>query len=98
KTIQKSLSGQFDLDGHRLFITASAGIVVAPAHGSNVDDLLANAELALYDAQAGGGRSIRLYASTLRARAKNRRELDTELRRACVNQEFVLHFQPQVRS
>jgi diguanylate cyclase (GGDEF)-like protein len=98
KTIQKSLSGQFDLDGHQLFITASAGIVVAPAHGSNVDDLLANAELALYDAQAGGGRSIRLYASTLRARAKHRRELDTELRRACVNQEFVLHFQPQVRS
>jgi len=98
ETIQKSLAGQFDLDGHQLFITASVGIAIAPAHGSSVDDLLANSELALYDAKAAGGRSFRLYAPTLRARAKHRRELDTELRRACVNQEFVLHFQPQVRS
>ncbi len=40
----------------------------------------------------------RLYVPTLRARAKHRRELDTQLRRACVNQEFVLYFQPQLRS
>jgi diguanylate cyclase (GGDEF)-like protein len=98
KTIQERLTGQFDLDGHGLFITASAGIAIAPDHGSNVDDLLANAELALYDAKAAGGRSIRLYAPILRARAKHRRELDTELRRACANQEFVLYFQPQLRS
>jgi diguanylate cyclase (GGDEF)-like protein len=98
KSIQESLDQQFDLDGHQLFITASVGIAIAPAHGTGVDDLLANAELALYDAKAAGGRSFRLYAPTLRARAKRRRELDTELRRACVNQEFVLHFQPQVRS
>jgi diguanylate cyclase (GGDEF)-like protein len=98
KTIQERLTGQFDVDGHGLFITASAGIAIAPDHGSSVDDLLANAELALYDAKAAGGRSLRLYAPVLRARAKHRRELDTELRRACANQEFVLHFQPQVRS
>jgi diguanylate cyclase (GGDEF)-like protein len=98
KTIQERLTGQFDVDGHGLFITASAGIAIAPDHGSSADDLLANAELALYDAKAAGGRSLRLYAPVLRARAKHRRELDTELRRACANQEFVLHFQPQVRS
>jgi diguanylate cyclase (GGDEF)-like protein/PAS domain S-box-containing protein len=98
ETVLKRVTAQFDLDGHRLFIAASAGIAIAPAHGSNVDDLLANADLALYDAKAAGGRSSRLYVPTLRARAKHRRELDTELRRACVNQEFVLYFQPQVRS
>jgi diguanylate cyclase (GGDEF)-like protein len=98
KTIQERLTGQFDVDGHGLFITASAGIAIAPDYGSSADDLLANAELALYDAKAAGGRSLRLYAPVLRARAKHRRELDTELRRACANQEFVLHFQPQVRS
>lgn len=96
--VLKRLTEQFDLDGHRLFITASAGIAIAPAHGSNVDDLLANAELGLFDAKSAGGRSLRLYVPTLRARAKHRRELDTELRRACANEEFVLHFQPQVRS
>jgi diguanylate cyclase (GGDEF)-like protein/PAS domain S-box-containing protein len=94
----KRLTTQFDLDGHQLFIAASVGLAIAPPHGSNVDDLLANADLALYDAKAAGGRSCRLYVPTLRARATHRRELDTELRRACANQEFVLYFQPQVRS
>ena len=94
----KRLTMQFDLDGHLLFIAASVGLAIAPAHGSNVDDLLANADLALYDAKAAGGRCCRLYVPTLRARAEHRRELDTELRRACANQEFVLYFQPQVRS
>ena len=98
KTVLKRLTGPFDLDGHRLFVNASAGIAIAPAHGSNVDDLLANTELALYDAKADGGGSFRLYVPSLRARAKHRRELDAELRRACVNQEFILYFQPQVRS
>ncbi len=94
----KRLTAQFDIDGHRLFIAASVGLAIAPAHGSNVDDLLANADLALYDAKAAGGRLCRMYVPALRARAKHRRELDTELRRACANQEFVLYFQPQVRS
>lgn len=98
ETLLERLSRQFDLDGHRLFVAASAGIAIAPNHGSNIDDLLANADLALYDAKAAGGRLCRLYVPSLRARAKRRRELDMELRRACANQEFVLYFQPQVRS
>jgi diguanylate cyclase (GGDEF)-like protein/PAS domain S-box-containing protein len=98
ETILKRLTAQFDLDGHQLFVAATVGLAIAPVHGSNVDDLLANADLALYDAKACGGRSSRLYVPTLRARAKHRRELDTELRRACANQEFILYFQPQVRS
>jgi diguanylate cyclase (GGDEF)-like protein/PAS domain S-box-containing protein len=98
ETALQRLTARFDLDGHQLFIAASVGLAIAPAHGSNVDDLLANADLALYDAKAAGGRVCRLYVPTLRARAKHRRELDTELRRACANREFVLYFQPQVRS
>src|SRR5260221_9704196 len=98
ETILKRLTAQFDLDGHQLFVAANVGLAIAPAHGSNVDDLLANADLALYDAKAAGSRSCRLYVPTLRARAKHRRELDTELPPACANQEFVLYFQPQVRS
>src|SRR5260221_4795432 len=97
-SILKRLTAQFVVDGHQLFVAANVDLAIAPAHGSNVDDLLANADLALYDAKAAGSRSCRLYVPTLRARAKHRRELDTELRRACANQEFVLYFQPQVRS
>jgi len=98
KAVLKKLTEQFELEGHQLYITATAGIAIAPTHGSNLDDLLANAELALHDAKAAGGRSYRIYVPTLRAQARHRRELQSELRRACANQEFVLHFQPQVRS
>ncbi|MCK1481520.1 EAL domain-containing protein [Bradyrhizobium sp. 193] len=98
ESILKGLSAHFDLDGHQLFVAASVGLAMAPADGANAHDLLANADLALHDAKASGSRSCRLYVPTLRAKAKHRRELDTELRRACANQEFVLYFQPQVRT
>jgi diguanylate cyclase (GGDEF)-like protein len=98
ENVLKRVKTQYDLDGHRLFVTASAGVAIAPAHGSKVDDLLANSELALSDAKANGGHSIRLYAPTMRAKAQRRRGLEIQLRRACANGEFVLHFQPQVRS
>lgn len=95
-SILKSLSEQFEIDDHKLFVAASAGIAIAPNDGSNVDELLGNGDLALYDAKASGGRSYRLFMPTLRAKASARRELDTELRRACANDEFALHFQPQL--
>jgi EAL domain-containing protein (putative c-di-GMP-specific phosphodiesterase class I) len=93
-----SLTEPLDLDGQHLFITASAGLAVAPAHGSTFEELLSNAELALYDAKGAGGRIQRLFFPALRAKAQHRRELDNELRRAWVNREFVLYFQPQLRS
>lgn len=96
--ILKSLSDRFEIDNHNLFVAASAGIAIAPNDGSNVDDLLGNGDLALYDAKASGGRCYRLFMPTLRAKASARRELDTELRQACANEEFALYFQPQLRA
>ena len=60
-------------------------------------NLIANADLALYDAKASGGRTYRLFLPVLRAQAQARRELDTELRRAFSDNEFELYFQPQLR-
>jgi EAL domain-containing protein (putative c-di-GMP-specific phosphodiesterase class I) len=80
-----------------LFVAASAGIAIAPIHGADIDSLLANADLALYDAKETGG-TYRLFVQTLRAKANARRELDGELRRACANNEFVLFLQPQYRA
>jgi predicted signal transduction protein with EAL and GGDEF domain len=93
----KRLSERFEVNGHRLFIGASAGITIAPIDGIIVEDLIANADLALYDAKAAGGRTYRFFVPALRAKAQARRELDMELRRAFADNEFVLHFQPQVR-
>ena len=92
------LSQRFEINGHELFVTASAGFAIAPPDGLDVDSLLANADLALSDAKARGGRRIRKFAPTMRAKAETRRALDHELRRAWRNKEFALYFQPQVRS
>lgn len=98
ETVMKRLTAQIHVDGHQVFVAASVGLAIAPVHGLNADDLLANADLALYHAKASGGGSCQLYVPTLRAGAQHRRKLDVELRRAYSNQEFVLYFQPQVRS
>ena len=86
-----------EIGSHLLYIGASAGIAIAPGDASNVDELLANADLALFEAKKAGGRTYRLFLPVLRAKAQARRELDSELRRAFSDNEFELYFQPQLR-
>jgi diguanylate cyclase (GGDEF)-like protein/PAS domain S-box-containing protein len=93
----RRLEERFEIDGHRLLIGASAGIATAPQDGSNVDELISNADLALYDAKAAGGRRSTTYVPAMLEKARARQELDGELRRACAEKEFVLWFQPQFR-
>ena len=95
--IVKRLGEGFMVKGHTLYIGASAGIAIGPNDGSNVEELIANADLALYDAKGTGGRTYRLFQATMRAQAQARRDLDTQLRRACADKEFVLYYQPQLR-
>ncbi|WP_417613784.1 putative bifunctional diguanylate cyclase/phosphodiesterase [Parasphingorhabdus sp.] len=94
--ILRELEKEFVVAGVRQTIGASAGIAFA---SDEVDPeiILANADLALYDAKAAGGRRYTAFTPAMRARAQARRSLDMQLHRAFENQEFVLHFQPQVR-
>jgi len=91
------LAERFEINGKLIHIGASAGIAITPNDGSNVEDLIANADLALYNAKFSGGNAYRFYLPVLRAQAHARRELDSELRRAFTNNEFELYFQPQFR-
>jgi diguanylate cyclase (GGDEF)-like protein len=96
-SILQRLGQPFEINDHRLFIGASAGVAIAPADGADVEALIANADLALYDAKAAGGHAYRLFLPVLRAKARARLELDTQLRRAFAENEFLLYFQPQLR-
>ncbi len=91
------IAERVEADGQLLYIGASAGIAIAPGDASNGDELLANADLALFEAKTAGGRGYRLFLPVLRAKAHARRELDTELRRAFSENEFELYLQPQLR-
>ena len=93
----KRLTEPFTIGDHVLHVGGSAGIAIAPNDGKNVDELIANADLALYQAKSAGRRVYQFFLPVLRAQAQARRSLDLELRRAYSENEFELYFQPQVR-
>jgi EAL domain-containing protein (putative c-di-GMP-specific phosphodiesterase class I) len=66
-------------------------------HGSDFDELLSNADLALYLAKSGGGRVYRYFTPALRVSAQSRRALARQLQHAFANDEFELFYQPQIR-
>jgi diguanylate cyclase (GGDEF)-like protein/PAS domain S-box-containing protein len=96
-TILKRLREPFDVNGNVLHLGGSAGIAIAPNDAAQADELIANADLALYQAKSEGGQTYRFFLPALRARAQARRGLGVELRRACAENEFELYYQPQIR-
>lgn len=83
--------------GQSVNVGASVGIAIYPLHGANEQDLLANADLALYKAKADGRRCSRFYHPGLKVEAHRRLSRDRELLQAVERNEFELFFQPQIR-
>ncbi|MGN6115317.1 MAG: bifunctional diguanylate cyclase/phosphodiesterase [Nitrobacter sp.] len=87
--------------GHQISTDASIGIAMAPRDGSNLEQLLKNADLAMYGAKAAGRRTYRFFEPEMDARAKTRRQLELDLRRIIADSEFCeggfeVHYQPLV--
>ena len=95
--VLQRLKDPFDVNGNVLHLGSSAGIAIAPNDAAQADELIANADLALYQAKAEGGQTYRFFLPALRARAQARRGLGVELRRAYAENEFELFYQPQIR-
>ena len=70
---------------------------IAPNDGTTVDELLANADLALYQAKSNGGRTRRFFLPVHRGQVQARRALDLELTRAYAQKELEIYFQPEIR-
>ncbi|MGX1108357.1 diguanylate cyclase (GGDEF)-like protein [Bradyrhizobium elkanii] len=92
--IYQAIRRPIDCSGHLITTDASIGIAVAPADGLDIDQLLRNADLALYGAKSDGRRTYRFFETGMDARAKARRSLELELRQAIVDGSFELHYQP----
>jgi diguanylate cyclase (GGDEF)-like protein len=82
--------------GHLLAADASIGIALAPDDGIDIDELLKNADLAMYGAKADGRRTYRFFESGMDARVKAKRALELDLRNAIANGGFEIHYQPLV--
>jgi diguanylate cyclase (GGDEF)-like protein len=91
-----SLSQPYSVDGQSIVIGASVGIAVAPDDGIDSDDLIRNADLALYAAKDAGRGRHHFYAQDLHAAAHARAEVDKELRNAIAQGDLQLFYQPVV--
>jgi diguanylate cyclase (GGDEF)-like protein len=94
--IINTLAPPFDLDGHQASISACIGMVLAPEHGVDAEDLLKKADLALYSAKAGGRNSYRLFRPEMLESFKIQQARERELRDAIAGNEFEMFYQPVV--
>ena len=91
-----SLSEPYQVDNHTLYVGASVGSAIGPRDGRTVEELMRNADLALYRAKDSGGGEHCRFEQNLHASAEERRQLEVSLRKALGLDEFVLHYQPVV--
>lgn len=96
--IHQTLSVPFDLGDHQVAIGASIGIALAPGDGLDCDEIVKNADLALYRAKSEGRAKHRFFEPEMDRLMQERRDLERDLRSALVNDEFELHYQPIVNA
>jgi len=82
--------------GHQVASDASIGIALAPQHGADLDQILKNADLAMYAAKAAGRRTWRFFEPAMDAQVKARRSLETDLRKAIADAALEIYYQPCV--
>lgn len=88
-----TLSAPYQIDRHQILIGTSVGIAIAPNDGTDSDQLMTNADVALYRSKADGGSTCRFFESQTDADARAYRPLELDLRKAPGNEEFSLDYQ-----
>lgn len=94
--IIEAMRPPFSIMGHELFMTASIGIALCPDDDRDINSLLAKADTAMYEAKKNGRNGYQQYAPELKIYSPEHMLLETDLRNAIVNREFVLFYQPQI--
>ena len=96
KRILSALGRSYDIDGHDVVISASIGIALSPMDGTEVDQVLRNADMALYRAKAESRDAWRFFEPGMDADAQARRNLELDLRHALDTDAFEVFYQPLV--
>jgi diguanylate cyclase (GGDEF)-like protein/PAS domain S-box-containing protein len=94
RRIEDTLASPIDLDGVRMNIVASIGISLYPGDGSNLDELLKHADIALYQAKSHGRGNYRFFTREMKAQLSDRLELAQALKRSIGTSEVYLEYQP----
>ncbi len=94
--IIESFQRSFLINNHEVYTTPSIGISLYPIDGVNADTLIKHADAAMYLAKERGRNNYQFYTANLNEVVSRKMELENGLRRALLNHEFVLHYQPQI--
>ncbi len=92
----EALSDPFFIEGRQLSGGASIGIAIAPQDSRDADEIVKKADIALYQAKADGGASVRLFVPEMDDAVRRRQEMTARLRQALAQNELALHYQPLV--
>jgi predicted signal transduction protein with EAL and GGDEF domain len=88
------LKSPFELSGHTVVVSASVGIATGTGLRDRPDELLRDADVARYDAKAGGRARHSVFQATMHTRAVSRLAIESDLRRAIETQQLEVHYQP----
>jgi predicted signal transduction protein with EAL and GGDEF domain len=93
-----AIGAPYEIEGQQVVIGCSIGIALAPEHGERSDEILKNADLALYKSKNSGRNCSHLYSAELKHEADSRNALENDLRQAIWREEFELFYQPIVKT
>jgi len=91
-----SLASPLEISGHSISTTVSIGVSIFPDDGKDTDELLKNADVAMYKAKEAGKNNCQFYTKGMNATAVNYLLLENDLRRAIDLDQLILHYQPQI--
>ncbi len=94
--ITTTLKKPFNIEGHELYVSASIGIALYPQDGTNMDNLIKHADVAMYHVKGQGKNGYQFYSNEMNVPYIEKLSLDTGIHRALDNNEFNLVYQPQV--
>lgn len=96
KKLSSALSTPIRAEGQDVYVTASMGISIYPYDGQHPEELLSNADTAMYRAKEDGGNTYRIYRPVMNEKALKFLQLEGMMRKGLEKDEFILHYQPQV--
>ncbi|BCG46599.1 Diguanylate cyclase/phosphodiesterase [Citrifermentans bremense] len=96
--ILQTVSSPYFLDNNAVYTSPSIGISVFPHDGGSVSELFKTADIAMYHAKAAGRNTYQMFTKEMHTAARQRLAMENNLRSAITNDEFVLHYQPQVEA
>ncbi|UGQ46903.1 putative bifunctional diguanylate cyclase/phosphodiesterase [Massilia endophytica] len=98
ENVRRTLAEEFEIDGHAYTSSASIGVSLLPKEGQTADDLLREADTAMYRAKSLGRNSIAFFEDAMQADVERRLTMESQLATALDQGQLQMHFQPQFDS